>query len=334
MATELITDGDRPRTFPSSGLDPIEMARAIKGAGLEVYPVRVSSEYVLKQTVYAYLRARIPIIFGFELVEEIKENAEEIKENAEVKDKIVTRGKHAVAITGYSLDLKQVNPYGKTGFLLRASRIDKLFVHDDQIGPFAPMDFDGREIEIKSLEGFTDSVPTMSTLWPDKLRAVPTLVMIPLYHKIRIKCGLIHDMIVEFDTGLKFISHNRPESCPSIDALEWDIFLTTVNEFKSSIFESNTIIGARRKEILSSCLPKYLWRATAFSNDCAVLDLLFDATDIEQGKLFLGAIEYIRPLEDYMRAAFEQPAMKEPYSELESQRIIQWFLTPHSPWPR
>ncbi|VAW67877.1 hypothetical protein MNBD_GAMMA09-184 [hydrothermal vent metagenome] len=76
-------------------------------------------------------------------------------------------------------------------------------------------------------------------------------------------------------------------------------------------------------------MPKYIWRATALNGDKAVLDLLFDATDIEQGAFFVRAIEYDQDLGKILRSVSKtnivdnlpiQPTMR---TLLES--IFYWF---------
>jgi hypothetical protein len=109
------------RALPNRGLSISSMAHAIQSIGLEPTLANVSNERLLRITIYAYLRAHIPVIFGIELFDTSV-------------DPNKSMGYHAVAVTGYSLGLQSAVPYGNTGILLRASRIDKIYVHDDQVG--------------------------------------------------------------------------------------------------------------------------------------------------------------------------------------------------------
>jgi len=43
-------------------------------------------------------------------------------------------------------------------------------------------------------------------------------------------------------------------------------------------------------------MPRFMWRATAYDAGNPALELLFDATDIEQGTSFVGAIAHNRAL--------------------------------------
>ena len=54
------------RALPSGGLTPEQMAHAIRHIGLEPFLVKASNEHVLKSTVYAYLKGKVPILLGVE----------------------------------------------------------------------------------------------------------------------------------------------------------------------------------------------------------------------------------------------------------------------------
>ena len=259
------------RTFPNRGLSMAMMAHGIRSAGLEPYLVNVGDEYVLTSTLYAYLRFGIPMILGFELVDRSGGRVNSI-------------GLHAVAITGYSLGRSQPKPYDRNGFLLRASQIDKIYVHDDQVGPFARMVLDGKTVAVKQ-GGKVKDIKSISTSWRGSdgrigsVRGLLENLMIPVYHKIRIPFATVHDTIVAFDDFLEILKkHVTPIYS---GRLEWDIHLTNVNRVKSEIFDSDRS-GEYFKEFLLAKMPRFLWRATALSSGAPVLDLFFDATDIEQ----------------------------------------------------
>jgi len=114
-----------------------------------------------------------------------------------------------------------------------------------------------------------------------------------------------------------------------IDRLEWDIYLIEVNELKKDLIATGQCNGISIKDVLLENMPKYIWRATALNGDKAVLDLLFDATDIEQGAFFVRAIEYDQDLGKILRSVSKtnivdnlpiQPTMR---TLLES--IFYWF---------
>lgn len=128
------------RVLPNRGLSTHMMAHAIKSVGLEPLLVGVSEKYLLQSAIYSYVRAGIPLILGAELVDDHGGKAG------------FSLGKHALAVVGYSLAGDSV-PLGGTSLRLRASRMDKIYAHDDQVGPFARMELDNFAIAVPSSRG-------------------------------------------------------------------------------------------------------------------------------------------------------------------------------------
>lgn len=260
------------RSIHHSGLTPTQMAHSIRAVGMEPHLEGVKeSVFGNKNTIYAYLKARIPVLLCFSLTEENVSGAP-IKE----------KGNHAAAIAGYSLGLQDYEPHGDTGILTVASKIDRIYVHDDQVGPFAKMVF--------------TTTKKLNTNWLDekgdqgKIFAYPFCQLIPLYHKIRIPFGIIFKKIADFDAIIEIMR-------PNIDLnlsqrLVWDIYLTNINEIKNDVINSRLLDTEAKRNILFINMPKYLWRATALENGEKKIDVLFDATDIEQGAILITVITY------------------------------------------
>ncbi len=280
------------RTFPNNGLDMIEMSHAIRDVGLEPLMLRADRHDILKSNLYAYLKAKIPLLMTADLYDAA------VKLPLMHLQKPSYRGKHAVAATGYSLGLSAPTPYGKTGLLLKASRIDKFYAHDDQVGPFARMQF--TEMEMRFGDGTVLKRDFLNTSWRDPITGVGSIVarpenlLIPLYHKIRIPFDTISQVIVDIDQLLEQLRTGG--MAPLSQRLEWDIYLTTVSEFKTDIRASSDLDDAERVGILVQPLPKFLWCAVGYTNGQRVIGLIFDATDIEQGSFFLRGIRYSIPL--------------------------------------
>ncbi len=247
-ATEILTKDQR--ALPSKGLNSTEMAQAIKRVGLEPYAVNASYHYHLKATLYAYLRAKIPMMFGFGLYDTSYPQARFF-------------GKHAVAITGYSLGHEQADPLERTTFLLTATRIDKIYVHDDQVGPFSRMVFDNQMLEYPDRDGIKVE-PSILTSWLGAngaiggKRAISEILLIPVYHKIRIPFGVIHDLVLEFDFFLKqVIAAIVPSLSWESKKLEWDIFLSSVNDLKTELINSDRLDEGGRRDVLLQSLPVF-----------------------------------------------------------------------------
>ncbi len=301
-ATEFITDYAK-QTFPNEGLLPGQMSHAVKKQGLEPLMVDFINTSYLKAQVYAYLRCRIPIILGLSLEEKITKDSSSEKRKKRV-DEFKTYGKHAVAITGYSTNnYQQETPFIRINFskkrdlneekiekklFLRSSYIDQIFVHDDQIGPFAKMNFPEKE-----------DVSLIKTKWKQygnqkkEIYAKPTMLLIPLYHKIRIRFEKIFNIINAFTVEKLDASYKED--------IVWDIYLTTVcdlkNYFRSLSITNGIITKESKLKLLSKSFPKYIWVADAYSkigglDDKLSFSFYFDATDMNNSDLFICALHY------------------------------------------
>lgn len=257
------------RTFPNSGLTLMQMADAIRSVGLEPYAISTKDEYVLKSNLYAYLSGHIPILLGITFPTDL----------------------HAVTVTGYSLVQQTPVAYPQSNFCLKAFRMDKIYAHDDQIGPFARMEF---------LPG-----PIFGTSWPDPntpggQQASPCAMLVPLYSKIRIPFDIIFGITFSFANLIELLHQHHMIMLS--EPLEWDIYLTNVNTLKSELQEMAGLMGEYRRRVLTIPMPRFIWRASACLANVPVLDLLFDATDIEQGSSFVGVIEYDAALGQVLRS--------------------------------
>ncbi len=301
------------RTFPNRGLIINQMAHAIKRVGLEPYTISVINDlYLLKSTLYAYLRGKIPVLFVVDLWEVTKEL--KVRSN---------KGKHAVTITGYSLKPSDQFSHFEKRVNLKSSRIDKIYVHDDQVGPFARMDFDNLKVNSTDQQNHRSEFESLT--WQSEnvsIRALPDILLVPVYNKIRIPFEVVQNAVAYFDFILDKI--RQENFTPPTLRIEWDIYLTTVNDFKEDIFSSKFIDGEKRKEILTRDLPRFLWRATALLGDKLIFDFLFDATDIEQGDFLKVAIEYDEVVADIIKGVCQE-------SDVDSWspdkiKILRWFF--------
>jgi hypothetical protein len=293
------------RALPNKGLDIVQMADAIREVGLAPVAVASMDEYVLKSSIYAYVGGRIPTVLGV------------TRRDPRKKDEPV---RHAVAVTGYSLGHAKPAPYGETGFLLRASRIDEIYAHDDRIGPFARMPFVKGHSAL--IVNWTDAEGNVvQEEWQ------PYFMLIPLYHKIRIPFDVILENTVAFDGWIEALRQSELVSLP--ERLEWDVSLTTVNEFKTSLLWAGFLDDPLlRQRTLTQAMPRFMWQARASSGGSLRLELLFDATDILQGRLFVCAIGYDEMLAGRL-SYFSEALLRSQVEALKEEQvltsILEWF---------
>lgn len=260
------------RAFPNEGLTISQMAAAVRHMDLEPMVLSAKDRQNLNGIAYAFLRGKIPCVMAFRLQEWEEE-------------RFKTEGHHAVAITGFSLSDAPPLPERLTGFQLRAERIDKLYAHDDQVGPFARMTWVS---DTPHGPVHPSDTKLLKTSWPGEKYADihKQFVLIPLYHKIRIPYDEIRAAIMSLDALIERFRANHPR----IPRAEWDIYLTNASDYKASARAEYPALNVPLKETLYKSLPRFMWRVTVRANDKVEMDLLFDATGIAQHNLLVHRV--------------------------------------------
>ncbi len=303
------------RFLPNKGLTLPQMAHAIRSVNLEPYLINALDEEILKSTIYAYLKGGVPLILTVLL--------------ADMSNKTgVFIGKHAVAITGYNIKQEGRSPSTARGFLLKALRIDKIYAHDDQIGPFSRIVLDKEKIKVR-INGKECEYISMATSWRGvnhkigSMRAVAENLLIPVYHKIRIPLSDIQIAVMHFDDFIKELQSAK--IFPIKKQLEWDIYLTQINKFKKDIYIKTNINQDLKHEILTEGMPKFLWRAEATCEGDPILDLIFDATDILQGLTLTMAIGLEKYSYEFLKIITKEAVIVDQYKDEPAWKILKWF---------
>ncbi len=280
-ATAFLSNESRP--IPNKGLNLQQMAHAVRNVGLEAYVKGIDNQDILKAQIYAFIKCGIPITLAIQLFD-CSESS--INKNGFC----VPIGHHAVAITGYNFcnnaatDVSLANNTGTIS--LRSSKIEKIYVHDDGIGPYARMEFDGVPVKFKSGEDVKERW-SLSTSWKGVTgsepigsgRALPLNLLFSIPPKIRVAFESIFNIIVAFD---QIIRNSIKDT-----HIEWEIYLTTLIQYKKEALIDASRPSDAREIAVTGKLPRYLWRAVAWSDSKQIFEFLFDATDFEDGALLL-----------------------------------------------
>jgi hypothetical protein len=266
------------RALPSSGLTSLQMAHAIRQVTLEPTMLgSVSDAEQWKANAYAYIRGRIPVIVTGPLMDHADPKAPH------------QLGRHAVVLAGYSLG---GNPSASSGITFTASRIDKFYAHDDQIGAFARMECPGAANPFSLETSWTGSTDQMT------VRLKPDTLLLPLYHKIRVPFSHVRSELLQFEATIQSLrSIGLATFLPNF---EWDVYLTYVNALKEEI-GSTAPAGELRRNLLELRMPRFIWRASALVSGVRHLDLLFDATGLEHGNCCFRVVEWISDVGDLIR---------------------------------
>lgn len=303
------------RTFPNRGLNSQMIGQAIKEFGLEPYFLGfeecLDPVGELKRSVYGYTKSSLgPAILGLAIEAQVEQK------EGEKSVKYEQIGSHAVAVVGAKLSSCSLpkNEIEHTSNF-HSDNLTSLIIHDDNLGPYREIKLSDQKPNEDILFDYVngDNIhpayknKTRHKLLMDTVRYRPKFLLHAVYHKIRINCGAVTSLLSGFDAAI--LEYNKQarktnESMslfPAKKALHnnltivWDLYLTTTSDLKKKLikrFRNLPPLKEKPKEILFESWPKYIWTATARIDDNVVFEFLFDATDINQGRIFLRPILY------------------------------------------
>jgi len=194
------------------------------------------------------------------------------------------------------------------------------------------MVLDGQKVKA-IIDGKDGDWNSLSTSWRGddgkigSVRAVPRFHLIPLYPKVRIHFEFIRDVVMRFDKFLREAIYGSKPISSLTSPFEWDIFLSTVNQFKSAIHMESQIENSVKRRILLYNMPRFIWCAKMRYDGRALLELVFDATDIEQGKFFVHSVKYNDSIYSLLRKV-SKILLSDPYYQSKLYYgILGWFAT-------
>jgi hypothetical protein len=249
---------------------------------------------LVKAHIYAYSRLGVPVLLGLEFA----------------------AGEHLIVMSGYR-ELKAPEKdrdyfkdmLGKR-LLLKSRRIDCLYCHDDNLGPFSRLFF----VESKTTLT-TPFYGSLVTGWPSEAteesdddvwdpvlpntmrkRAELKSICIPIEEGIRMDFEDVYTNATNvnslFSELYDLLSPNSKSGkgdiglLPQVWEQEWDIYLTMSKEYKKAVLTSDASIYRDRKTtILSKVLPRYVWVAQGRIYQGAeqgwqlMTEMVFDSTE-------------------------------------------------------
>lgn len=279
------------RPLPSTGLTVQQMCTAIRDIGLEPEVFNVSRDTPLCSLLYAYLEAHLPIVLGVRI------------EGYE--------GLHAITVTGYSIrdeqHLTQEVEDASDSSPTCALRIDEFYVHDDQTGPFARM-------VVNPTGGYKKRVYPVIFRGPwedcpgDLMLTFPEVVIVPAYPKIRLTFLEAFECLTPFSAIL-----------PMSPGLEWNIRLTTTNDYKARL-------NKERREYAASFLfeqhPRFIWHCDAAYRGIALVELLVDATDIKDSLPVYGIVWHNDTVRESTARLLEHREMREEFTSHTNESLV------------
>ena len=315
------------QSFPNkSGLYDRDMVYAIRRLDLEpicfgggffnddgVRELATPDGNELVGRIYAYLSVGLPIILAGDLYYYSKGDGDKHEERV--------IGRHAVTVNGYHM--KASNPISSGSF--KSERVDKIYVHDDQVGPEARIFCEG-ETWISDWTAPADSAEP-------KVYMRNLAIVIPAYQKMRVNYAMIVEQVQKMKVALegvfaldrikdgnlrdafklakdKFYDCNADKweeidsQLAECDCQEWDIRLQTCDAFKSEIRNDKSLLGYDdfKLRYIAKGYPKYFWNVGfAIRNEKGgsenVLRFVVDATDTGIGLRVIDVIQYSNRLD-------------------------------------
>jgi hypothetical protein len=229
-------------------------------------------------------------------------------------------GRHAVAVAGHRRpDDQQFFPLDATsGTLFRASTLQRLYAHDDQVGPFSRI--------IVDRSGFLP----LKTSWQGQNKErgniyfKPEILLIPLYHKIRVPIASVVSTTTAFD---QWVELAREANFLSIKTrVVWDVVLTESSSLKSELYKDKTIEQKRKERVILADMPRYIWRVTAISETTKLIELYFDATALLQGDYLVEGIPHSLDFCLRLAAIFKNPAFAEHLRTTDDRGLLDIVL--------
>jgi hypothetical protein len=265
---------DSSNSFPNKGLTNKQILRALdtqKYRNHQVnFPIFDKKSFdSCFRIIKSYIDSDIPVILGANVYQINGDALEEL-------------GGHAVTILGYKEKGKE----------------QALYIHDDRIGPFARVSFSKISDIISSVTKVDESdwcialqEKSDSCKWLEPQQVlIPDSLIIPNHHKVRISSELINNTCVliqdEFDVYLKELIGDDGD----LPKLMYKIKLETLSKIRARVIQNQDI--KNKSEILTKSAARFLWSATFFVDSVVSFEVLFDATDIPQGKIISNIIRY------------------------------------------
>ncbi len=276
------------RLFPNKGLVIEQICTSIYKAGLDTELVRGTVKDDIR---YKALIAREENLCDKNLPEYIQEYNSKDYVSAEQLQNIVNAYSklgipilaviqpekdcdlHAVTISGHKN--KEVNFEDIS--LFHHEAITRVYAHDDQWGPFSKLNISDKK------DYGIDTIWTEDNNGHSKILSI----IIPVNRKVRIN----HDDIREVLIGIHII---LPELINPAGKYKntYDYYVINSNDYKSALRIDPAVSEDQKITFIHKSLPRYIWIISAYLEDEKIVDLIFDATDVNSNMYGIYKVYY------------------------------------------
>lgn len=263
------------RPFPSSGLTMEQMCETLRAHGFAPDLFRAaSSPYQFLLLLYVYLRSGIPVILTF--------NGPDSDEG------------HAVTVVGYAESDEDVMQYQLTKdqkvytVALHNLACDRVFIHDDRLGPYARAGFNVESR--KNASGKTYDQLQIKIDWPGEEVEVADVYVAaaPLYPKLRTNAREL------FETAAGLIPLISAKFASNNQELGLSLHFLRSGDYQASLYQANVDparISIFQKQI---ALSRYIGIQRWYLNRKLLMETVWDTTDTMRetryGEHLLGVV--------------------------------------------
>ncbi|HEX3073418.1 MAG TPA: hypothetical protein VHP30_07385, partial [Ignavibacteriales bacterium] len=299
----LISSINGNRLIPNTdGLTPYEMSALISQNGLlplviEIDEIRMKIKDLdsyIKKIVHAYSGLHLPIIFHITI-------------NADGSG-----AGHAIAVCGCG---KSNSGTGGKDWI--SDNITTLYAHDDQFGPFTKIKFiNGYKIETEWDRYYLKDLKNIKGLRKSYINKHTdiTSIIIPTFPDFKITYETIQDSRI-FELFEHFVL--TKENAYKIET--WDIRALFSEDYKSHLqpeLKKSPSCGSRCRytlfSLLTKSLPKYIWVISGYNSEKLLVELIIDATGLDNDLQYAGLIAYYDEITDTMKYNYEQFLVNSP----------------------
>jgi hypothetical protein len=314
------------RTYHSAtqGLDIPKIQHVLRKYRVEPVIYEISNLGFLLELISAYMEnTNQPLLLGLDVYTRHASDVESEANDEAWTIELKSSGSHLVVLTGFSRDDSSAPIYQDDFISNEVPRIDKLYVHNDQVGPFAKFEIHALKrdeftfVELSNIGGkkFNAELsdPTLINVTAeskekivflkhhvtnddknilDKNYYVPTCVITGSPSKVRSSYSQVKSEIMYVDVMIEAI---HPEIAKKI---RWKISLIESNQYKvcvrqdlsRGVFEKTSFPPS----LLVKNLPKFIWRCQCVNTEQGrVFDIVIDATDIHTlNSAYMGVVVY------------------------------------------
>lgn len=268
--TELITDQDFGLKLPSI----IQVFHSLNLGWDSIYRspnhgIGISHQQ-LKLFVHAYVSAGLPVLLGY----------------------VINKEHHLVTVTGYSIPKSSFKNHKSLSSIpvFRAHNIDRLFAHDDLIGPFSKIEFNTALLEFRKKDSLGNYVVESKMI--DLLDChfingkclakgqLAIAAMVPLAKNISVRLSSIEKSVIKFH---RFFFYNHVYQNLNVSNINWEIQVISGVDYKVLAKKTSGASDQLKLKVVSSSYPKYLWIARLWSNEQIILDVVYDASEVGNG---------------------------------------------------